>query len=729
MRLNPSPRAGARTGPGVRLAFVRLMRAWLGSIFCFLLATILALSLLPADRAEAVDGQAIILAPLAPHPMQRVGGDQTVRVKEESSLVTIDLGRGLVVQVGKDGRIGCVVDGTTYASAQAGAPPRVLGPVETATKPEYVAGKTPLKVLQNGYQTKTVADTFVLDKVTTSGGKASLAFRAKNIPGMILRYDITPSVFRLENKEWCGFGISYRVESTGTSLSRLFAQTAWSLGKSGAANNTWGHTPYGKSRGFRDVRLASGIFKSEKLDFHNMLFESQAFTLVAGNSISHLSFMEPGMVADAGLESTRDGYSLTYQYDLGLTATASTPVTHHLFLKRQVTAEDYPGISWSLNAHLRVLAGLPPLKAEPIASASRDNQITLMVDWRKYADKVLPTTKRLGFKRLFIGMIPSKKPQLIFEFPNKEKIFSDLRYFNDRAHHDGIATILWTPTCTGQVDSEVVRNHPEWVIIQADGSAAHYDQIPNLLVLYPDTDYIRWLQAQIVELRQKTGVDGLWLDSVALTARLTTFTDRNAGSPVGRIQNYIAKLDAEGFVTYAEGLTPFALPSFWVRKGKYLPYKGVEYGLTGASPLTNRPDSDFVDYFKAASFKSFPLFDIHPMIESKPVYANQDELAARIPLTNKAVYRAIEALGSEAVPRAFEGGAYWISDKGLAVFTHVPISRLTLKVDGRSKTETFPCRPGLASPKITSSSNKAGDLIVENLPAETVFLVTLPTKR
>ena len=224
------------------------------------------------------------------------------------------------------------------------------------------------------------------------------------------------------------------------------------------------------------------------------------------------------------LESAPDGYSITYSYELGLTSMAvETPVTHHLFLKRRVTTQDYPGIVWSVNAHLRALAGLPPLSPAPTATVSRDNQINTVSDWRKYADKVIPFAKRLGFRRIFAGLIPARKPQLIFEFPDKDKLFADLKFFNDQAHKEGIATILWTPVCTAQIGAEVIRNHPEWVLIQSDGSAAHYNELENLLILYPDRKYTTWLMAQLTELQQRTGLDGLWLDSVGLASTLVTF--------------------------------------------------------------------------------------------------------------------------------------------------------------------------------------------------------------
>ena len=184
-------------------------------------------------------------------------------------------------------------------------------------------------------------------------------------------------------------------------------------------------------------------------------------------------------------------------------------------------------------------------------------------------------------------------------------------------------------------------------------------------------------------------------------------------------------MTAEGYMLYAEGLTPFAISSFWVRKQYYKPYTGFEYGLTGCSPLTNRPDSDFVDYFKSASFKSFPLFDIQPMIEGMPIYPNQNNLASRITMTNKAVCRAMDALGHETKLRAFLGGVFWISDRGMAVFAHQTIGRLELRVDASSNVEVFPCRPGLSTPDVSSSPDGP---VIKMLEADTMLLVIFPEK-
>ena len=198
--------------------------------------------------------------------------------REEMNQVLIDLGGGIAVQVYRNGRIGCTVDGVSYTSAQP-ANPRMTGLAKLPEKAGYVQGLTPVTLLQNKLSTQTVASEFIFDQVTSLYNGVKLLFHSNVNPDVTLHYRLTPNVYRLENEYWRGFGISYKIEAPGMALSNLFAPTTWSLGKSDADFETWGHTPYGNARGFHNIRLTSGIFNSEKL-------VSKIYTLRANPSLS-----------------------------------------------------------------------------------------------------------------------------------------------------------------------------------------------------------------------------------------------------------------------------------------------------------------------------------------------------------------------------------------------------------------------------------------------------------
>lgn len=620
-----------------------------------------------------------VLNPVSFSRLHPVSPLVALKVAPSDDGAIVDFGNGVLVKITHRGRIKCFAHGKPMTVGDGGCVSLFTSKLSSSAG-RYDPGKTKKEELHESILEAPLNTSLSFHKVRIEGDRAIASFHVEGEKSDELDIELIPSSIEVDGDVWNGFGMAFKTGGD-KSISSVVSRFEWGFGDSSGIYKVWGHVPYGKERGFQVKMFESGLFFNGEIAYLSNQFESQAFTLTAGYDRTHLSYIEPVVVADVHMKATRSGIEQETRYQYGVPiAGISSPVQHHLFLNRALKDADYSALSWQINSHLRARAGLPPLDGLPIAMASRDNQINFVINWRKYADKILPTVKRLGFTRVFAGMNPSKKPQYPFEYPNAKNVFQDFRYFNGKAHQLGIKTILWITTCTADYRSELVREHPEWVVMQVNNTAAHYHNLPEILVMYPSAEYMDWLLKQVRDLRSNTDFDGVWLDSLALAAKLVDISVRDSqGIPTKRILDYVKSLTRDGLIVYAEGMTPFALSSYWVRKKFYKSYLELEYGLAGTSPMTHRPDSDFVSYFKAASYKCFPLFDIQPFIEEQRVYPSQNSLEKEIRLTNLALDKVAVALGPDAIPRTFSHGVYWISPRGMAVFSHSKLNELIVK--------------------------------------------------
>ena len=334
--------------------------------------------------------------------------------------------------------------------------------------------------------------------------------------------------------------------------------------------------------------------------------------------------------------------------------------------------------------------------------------------------------KSMGFKRAFIGDMKAghtgaKYYQRPFEWGDSPNDLKDLKSFIDECHRQGIQAIGWVPTCTADIDSMAVKEHPDWVLIQrrkllGQATAAHYMKRPKWLYLWPAAGYLDWAYENLKLLKDTVGLDGVFLDSYDNAARLLNMGDPATHYPVKELADFSQHLRDAGMVVYGEAWSPFLISCFWFQD--YMtPYLGTEFALSGSSPFTNRPLSTFVDYFKAVSFNTFIVFDIHPYIENaREFYKKYDELRIEVTKTNNAVNEILDSFGSDFDVIKWKNGTYWRGDKGFVIFVYDTMNALL--IGGKATKLSFYTITDGANPQFDSIPD---GLLVRGLTANTII--------
>ncbi len=125
----------------------------------------------------------------------------------------------------------------------------------------------------------------------------------------------------------------------------------------------------------------------------------------------------------------------------------------------------------------------------------------------------LPTVKRLGFKWVTLddgwqndvgdwALDPKK-------FPNGD---ADMRALVDRIHEEGFRAQLWWSPLSAVPDSELLKSHPDYVLLNRDGSKQKISWWNSYYLCPADRGVVEYHQALVRKILVDWGFDGLKLD-------------------------------------------------------------------------------------------------------------------------------------------------------------------------------------------------------------------------
>ncbi len=125
----------------------------------------------------------------------------------------------------------------------------------------------------------------------------------------------------------------------------------------------------------------------------------------------------------------------------------------------------------------------------------------------------LPIVKKLGFTWVTLddGWQTAQgdwflQPQ---KYPNGD---ADMRAMVDKIHAEGFKAQLWWAPLTADPGSEVVKKHPEWLLLNADGSKQKISYWNSWYLCPADPEVVAYHQAIVVKAIRDWGFDGLKLD-------------------------------------------------------------------------------------------------------------------------------------------------------------------------------------------------------------------------
>jgi alpha-galactosidase len=125
----------------------------------------------------------------------------------------------------------------------------------------------------------------------------------------------------------------------------------------------------------------------------------------------------------------------------------------------------------------------------------------------------LPIVKKLGFTWVTLddGWQTAQgdwflQPQ---KFPQGD---ADMRALVDKIHAEGFKAQLWWAPLTADPGSELVKKHPEWLLLNADGSKQKISYWNSWYLCPADPEVVAYHQAIVVKALRDWGFDGLKLD-------------------------------------------------------------------------------------------------------------------------------------------------------------------------------------------------------------------------
>jgi alpha-galactosidase len=125
----------------------------------------------------------------------------------------------------------------------------------------------------------------------------------------------------------------------------------------------------------------------------------------------------------------------------------------------------------------------------------------------------LPIVKKLGFTWVTLddGWQTAQgdwflQPQ---KFPNGD---ADMRALVDKIHAEGFKAQLWWAPLAADPSTELVKNHPDWLLLNADGSKQKISYWNSWYLCPADPAVIEYHKAIVVKAIKDWGFDGLKLD-------------------------------------------------------------------------------------------------------------------------------------------------------------------------------------------------------------------------
>jgi hypothetical protein len=261
---------------------------------------------------------------------------------------------------------------------------------------------------------------------------------------------------------------------------------------------------------------------------------------------------------------------------------AATTLKNVLFCPKPGGADDWAGLRDALYARYRQQWGAPPEK--PLEPAA------MIIGWggfkgigeldlgqanperpeyyRWVADQAVPRLAELGFKRVMIvlGMAPWNWPAHDINDLCPEYVEA-FKYLCDTAHQHGLTVISWYGSVQNLDEAPVWKEHPEFILWGPDDQRARTYFSPWGWPGKLEAGFAAYTLERLKSIRERTGLDGLWLDSYCNATHLMDTAD--FGEAVRQADGLLpwqAQIEALGYYTYCEG-EPHGLgypsPSGW----------------------------------------------------------------------------------------------------------------------------------------------------------------------
>ncbi len=491
------------------------------------------------ERGAADLKQGLPKAPAPARPTPPVAAKAKAGVRVSADSLSVGLAGDLVVTLPlRDGRlIGITAVTCAGVPLRAAAPP--LSPViETVPRRPYETCRY-LGFEPDGKGFR------IRSQLVWSGGADTLDWL------------LQPVQETIAGRAFAGLRYSYRFHGEGVKVRRIMDRATWEVGgrAQGLAVGSELH-PLGPASTYC-LASAYRYVAADAFDYQ---------TGPAGTLVSYLERHHTSLFMRA---ATPEFVVLQDTFLFPDSDAAETTPKRVLYRAGAGSADDWAAVRDDLYARFRKQVGAPPEPAlepaamyigygglEGIAGLKPEDPKIANGDYYLWvAEHAVPKLAELGFKRVMMVL-----PRGPWNWPVKDinhlcpETTAQFKRLCDTAHQRGMKVIAWYGSVQNLDQAATWTEHPEFILNGPGGqrSRTYYSPWgwPGKLA----AGFHRYTLDGLREARQKTGLDGLWLDSYcSATHLMETAEFADAVHQADGLIPWHAAIEQMGYVTYCEG--------------------------------------------------------------------------------------------------------------------------------------------------------------------------------
>ncbi|MEW6358777.1 MAG: glutamine amidotransferase [Planctomycetota bacterium] len=584
------------------------------------------------------------------------------RIEESDAMLVVAFGNGMIARIDKRGMVGYrTKDGLVLAKDPVDDTPHILHSGAAEAKmtnadggefavleealPQPGAGKQTLRYLRHA--------------VVEQGVDVTFQLLVNDQPEGDLLWRFRPRTMMVDGVEWRGVGESFVLTSPRLFVEHITPRHRWALGGQVEGCFTFRTGCYSQPRGYGETHFTDA--KSQDAGHFRWFSSGQPFQMM-GSPVGALwcyADTPAGIASWLGNQAGSGYIQMVNKINVGRRkGIVETPTLWYLYSKAPMDRNLWMAAYDFIRAKYRADFGLRAMHPRPTAMM-RFN-IMGFVNLRRYADTLIPLAKRLGFKRFDCGICYVHEPM------NEEHGGVEaLKYLCDKAHEAGMEVYFYCASAwANNKKFPVLTEHPDWVVRGRDGKPQPTGY-PDLFALDLRSGWWDYSLAKYKELKEPTGMDGVWLDSWTMPNEYINFAEPEPRPTVVEAIKYVKAIQDLGYVTWIEGQSPVALDSFWYRQDRYGPLQGNEFVLFNTTPFAYAENGLFdLDLFRLLSYNCAMFQDPRLLCNA------EDKITQTASHINHVMNEIHDTVGFPIRVRETSFGTTWECERGYAVFAH-----------------------------------------------------------
>lgn len=372
---------------------------------------------------------------------------------------------------------------------------------------------------------------------------------------------VWPEKTRLTDLDGTGFGYSFAVTSSTRAFSAVTDRTVWGL----AGTSTGLTVQTAQLYDINNLFPLGG--EQTNAGGGNLRFvHADALDFQTGPEGSLITYLERPDFVDKNTFGCPWGVSVTDRFRLFANKEVQTAPKHVLFTPARgfdafVAAYDYVA---GVCRKAYDIQRQTPLPMVNVSRLQYDPKPESKTELQRIAAEWVPEFQKLGFRRIYLGPLWEGIPCGPSRLEIAERFGGEaaLKTLCDAAHAHQMQVIEWLCPAHMWWEGDILKQHPEREIKGVNGQPPTGYCWPTLRGMDLTGDQWQYWIDSVRGIRQRTGLDGLWLDSYCSFTHFITTPDPEfplrQGDALFRLHRELHRL---GMVTYVEGNAVYGIKS------------------------------------------------------------------------------------------------------------------------------------------------------------------------